>query len=127
MQYLDIEELLRLHYQLIEDYGGSHGVRDEGRLQSVIAAPAQKVFGEEQYKSVFEKAALYIGNIVADHPFVDGNKRTAVTTGGIFLLRNHRRLTVSAKELEDFVVHIAINHLDIPTIAAWLEAHSKAA
>jgi death-on-curing protein len=49
VKYLSLEELLRIHHQLIEDFGGSHGVRDEGRLKSVVAAPSQEVFGREQY------------------------------------------------------------------------------
>lgn len=123
MNYLTLEEILRLHFQIIEDFGGSHGVRDEGRLKSVEAAPQQVVFGQEQYETVFEKAAVYIRNIVADHPFVDGNKRTAITSGGIFLARNKHELTADPKELEDFAVWVATERLDVPAIAAWLAAH----
>ncbi|HSX29816.1 MAG TPA: type II toxin-antitoxin system death-on-curing family toxin [Candidatus Saccharimonadales bacterium] len=124
-QYLNIEEILRLHFQVIKDFGGSHGVRDEGRLLSVEAAPQQPAFGQEQYVSIFEKAAVYMRNIIADHPFVDGNKRTAVTACGVFLLRNGYRLTAAPKELEDFAVQIATDHLDVPVITKWLETHSK--
>ncbi len=123
--YLTVEEILRLHFQVIKDYGGSHGVRDEGRLLSVELAPQQIVFGQEQYSTPFEKAAVYFRNIVADHPFVDGNKRTAVTTSVIFLKRNGYKLTARPKELEDFAVKIATDHLDVPAIAAWLQSHSE--
>jgi death-on-curing protein len=75
---------------------------DEGRLISVELAPQQVVFGQEQYETVFEKAAVYFRNIIADHPYVDGNKRTATTVCGIFLSRNGHRLTAAPKELEDF-------------------------
>ena len=75
IQYISLEEILRIHFQVIEDYGGSHGVRDEGRLKSVVNAPKQEVFGEEQYSSLFDKAAVYLRNIIGDHPFSDGNKR----------------------------------------------------
>ncbi|HUS25935.1 MAG TPA: type II toxin-antitoxin system death-on-curing family toxin [Nevskiaceae bacterium] len=122
--YLDIEEILRLHFQVVEDFGGSHGVRDEGRLQSLVAAPKQSAFGQEQYVSMAEKAAVYFRNIVADHPFVDGNKRTAVTACGVFLMRNGWQLTCTPKALEDFAVRVATDHLDIPAIAAWLKTHS---
>lgn len=123
--YLTIEEILRLHFQVIKDYGGSHGVRDEGRLLSVEQAPQLTVFGKEQYKTVLEKAAVYLHNIIADHPFVDGNKRTAVTACGVFLIRNNKRLVASPKELEDLAVRIATDHLDVSAIAAWLEGRSK--
>ena len=123
MRYLTIEEILRLHFQIITDFGGAHGVRDEGRLQSVIVAVRQEVFGQEQYPTIHEKAAVYLRNIIGDHPFSDGNKRTAVTVCGVFLLRNDIRLTAEPKDLENFTVRVATDHLDIPTIAAWLEAH----
>lgn len=124
MHYFTIEDVLLLHFKIIDDYGGSHGVRDEGRLHSVVAAPQQEVFGEQLYPTPFEKAAVYIRGIIADHPFVDGNKRSAITIGVILLARRHYTMTATPKELEDFAVHVAVDHLDIPHIAAWLKAHS---
>jgi death-on-curing protein len=123
-KYLSLEEILRLHFQLIEDYGGSHGVRDEARIKSVVDAPRQEVFGTEQYETVYKKAAVYIRNIIGDHPFVDGNKRSGITVAGVFLLRNGMKLTVTPKELEDFAVAVAVEHLDVPAIAAWLQQHA---
>lgn len=120
--YFTIEEILRLHFQLIEDFGGSHGVRDEGRLKSVAEAPRQNVFGKEQYPTLYEKAAVYLRNIIGDHPFSDGNKRTAITICGIFLSRNEKHLFARPKELEDFAVKISTDHLEVAEIAAWLEA-----
>lgn len=124
-QYLSIEEILRLHFQVVEDFGGSHGVRDEGRLASVVTAPKQDIFGSEQYPSIFEKAAVYFRNIIGDHPFSDGNKRTAVTVCGIFLHRNGKHLIATQKELEDFTIKIAVEHLDTETIADWLIKHTQ--
>lgn len=125
LNYLDLEEILRLHHQIIEDFGGSHGVRDEGRLKSVAEAPMQEVFGTEQYASVFEKAAVYLRSIIGDHPFVDGNKRSALTVCGVFLIRNKHPLKADPLGLDDFTVRIATDHLGIPEIAVWLESHSK--
>lgn len=123
IKYLSLEEILRLHFQLIEDFGGSHGVRDERRLLSVVEVPKPEAFGAEQYKTIHGKAAVYLRNIVGDHPFTDGNKRTAVTACGIFLRRNDKRLTASQKGLEDFTLVAANNHLEITEIAEWLEGH----
>lgn len=122
--YLTVEEILLLHFNLIEEFGGSHGVRDENRLKSVEDAPKQEVFGQEQYPSLYEKAAVYLRNVIGDHPFSDGNKRTAVTACGIFMSRNGQTLNSTPKQLEDFAVKVATDHLDIETIAAWLKAHS---
>src|SRR5437667_10266499 len=107
VKYLSLEEILRLHFQLIEDFGGSHGVRDEGRIMSVVETPKLEAFEVEQYPSIGEKAAVYLRNIIGDHPFTDGNKRTAVTACGIFLHRNDKRITPSQKELEDFTLQVA--------------------
>ena len=125
MHYLSVEEILRLHFQVIKDFGGSHGVRDENRLKSVVDAPRLKVFEHEQYSSLHEKAAVYVRNIIGDHTFIDGNKRTAVIVGGIFMMRNGSKLRASPKELEDLAVAVAAEHLDVPAIAAWLKAHSS--
>lgn len=125
IQYLSVEEILRLHFQIIEDFGGSHGVRDENRLKSVVNAPRQEVFGKEQYPTVYEKAAVYLRNIIGDHPFSDGNKRTALTVCGIFLARNGKSLTTSLNEVEDFTVNVATDHLSVVDIALWLEHHTN--
>ena len=122
--YLSLEEILRLHFQVIEDFGGTHGVRDEKRLASLTLAPQQEVFGAKQYPDIFQKAAVYARNLIGDHPFVDGNKRTAVTTAVIFLNRNSYELIAKPKELEDFAVKIAVSKLGVPEIAAWLKKHS---
>lgn len=124
MNYLDIEEILQLHFQIVHDFGGSHGVRDERRIQSVFEAPKQSIFGKDQYETVYEKAAVYIRNIIGDHPFSDGNKRAAITVAGIFLMRNGRHLTATPKDLEDYAVRVAVERIDIEAIAMWLEANT---
>lgn len=124
MQLFTAEEILLLHFKIIEDFGGSHGVRDEGRLKSVVSAPSQSAFGQEVYDTAYKKAAVYLRNIIADHPFIDGNKRTAITLAGIFLQRHAVMLSASPKDLEDFAVQVAVEHLDIPAIAQWLQTNS---
>lgn len=124
IKYLNIEDILQLHFNIIEEYGGAHGIRSEERLQSVIEAPQLTVFGAEQYTGDYNKAAVYIRNIIGDHPFVDGNKRTGITSGSVFLLTNGYKLTATPKQLEDFAVSIAVDNLDIETIASWLQSNS---
>lgn len=122
---LTLEEILRLHFQVIADFCGLHGVRAENRLKSVVLAPKQEAFVQKQYEIIEEKAAVYLINIIGDHPFIDGNKRTAVTVCTIFLSRNNRKITPSPKELEGFAVWVAVERLDVPVIAKWLETHSQ--
>jgi death-on-curing protein len=124
MWYFNEEEILLLHYKLIERFGGSHGVRDIERLRSVVHTPKQSVFGTDQYESLFEKSAVYIRNIIGDHPFVDGNKRSGISAGIFFLNKNGAALDIKRGELEDFAVRVAVDKLDVPEIAKWLQDHS---
>jgi death-on-curing protein len=125
MRYLTAEELLLIHYKLIERYGGSHGVRDIKRLASAAVAPVQEVFGAQQYPDIWQKAAVYARNIIADHPFTDGNKRTGMTAAAMFLKRNGYEFSTKPGELEDFAVKIATEHPDVQPIAAWFKAHAN--
>ncbi len=124
MKYVEAEEILLIHHQLIERYGGSHGTRDLSRVKSAALAPQQIVFGEEQYKGVFEKAAVYMRNLISDHPFHDGNKRTGVAAAAMFLKKNGYSLKAKEGEIENFAVHIAIKKPKIAEITAWLKNHA---
>lgn len=73
--FLDLNQIIRLHTQLIDRYGGQSGIRDTGLLQSAIAMP-RAGFGETYlHKDLFEMAAAYLFHLVQNHPFLDGNKR----------------------------------------------------
>ncbi len=123
MTVLTLEHLLELHALAFEITGGSHGLRDLGRLEAAIATQTQNVFGEELYPSVSDKAAALIRGIIADRPFVDGNKRTAMLTGLTFLRLNGIKFSFKVGEIEDFAVEIETKRLDVPLIANWLNNH----
>jgi len=126
MKWLDLDDLELIHMQIIDASGGSQGTRDRGRLESALAGMRQEVYGEELYKTIFEKAAVLLRGIIADHPFVDGNKRTGVMSALIFLNYNgYETNKLKDKNLEDFAVKVAVEHLEIHTIAQWLKACSK--
>ena len=126
MKKLTITDIELIHMQVIDVSGGSHWVRDKNRLESALASQFQEVFGEDLYPTVYEKAAVLTRGVIADHPFVDGNKRTGLMAGLVFLnLNGIDTSELSDKELEDFAVQIAVERLDVPVIAAWLKAHSK--
>lgn len=125
MKLLTLEQLLQIHVLLVEETGGSQGLRDLGRLESVIATQTQNVFGEELYDGLLEKAAALIRGIVADHPFVDGNKRTAMLAGLTFLSINAVSFNGPEGSVEDFAVKIAVDKLDVKTIAQWLVVNCK--
>ena len=121
---LTLEQLLELHALVIEASGGSTGLRDLGRLEAAIATQTQNVFGEELYTSIVDKAAAIIRGIIADHPFVDGNKRTAMLVGLTLLELNDINFAAKPGEIEDFAVEIATRHIDVPQISEWLNLHS---
>jgi len=82
------EIILHLHELSIIEFGGSHGLRDEGLIESAVARPYQTFGGEDLYQTVYEKAAALVQSIIINHPFVDGNKRTALATCLVFLDEN---------------------------------------
>jgi death-on-curing protein len=125
MKLLTLEQLLQLHALVVDRTGGSMGLRDIGRLESAIATQTQNVFGEELYPSVIEKSTAIIRGIIADHPFVDGNKRTAMLAGLALLKTNGVLFVAQAGEIEDVAVKIAVARLDIPVIVMWLHEHTK--
>jgi len=126
MKYIALEQLLQLHVLAVEQFGGSDGLRDLGRLEAALASQRQEVFGKELYQGVDEKAAALCRGIIGDHPFVDSNKRTAMLVAITFLEINDTQFVAKMGEVEDFAVKVAVDRLDVPAIAAWLRAHSKA-
>lgn len=123
MIVLSLEHLLELHALVLTETGGGEGLRDLGRLEAAIATQTQNVFGEELYSSLADKAAAIIRCIISDHPFVDGNKRTAMLAGLTLLKLNDLKFQANIGEIEDFVVKIATDRLDIKEISKWVGGH----
>ena len=127
MNYLTPEQVLFIHYLIIEETGGSHGIRDIPLLQSAVARPMAVFNDTDLYPDLFTKAAALMHSNIKNHPFVDGNKRTAVTAASIFLLRNSFKITASNKELEQFTLKISSTNTGIEEIAKLFKKHSAQA
>ncbi len=125
MIFLTLEQLLELHALVTGETGGSNQLLDIGRLEAAVAVQTQNVFGEELYSSIYEKSAALIKTIITGHPFLDGNKRTAMLAGLTLLELNDVKFRAKKGEIEEFAVRIAKEGLGIAEIAAWLEAHSQ--
>lgn len=125
MQYLTSQQIKIINQILIHETGGSFGVRDNYTISSLEFLPQQTTYGEELYKGVFVKGALYIRNIIMNHPFLDGNKRTGMACGLTFLELNNYKLIVKDGEIEDFAVKVVIDKLELKDIANWLEKNSQ--
>lgn len=122
MIYLSYEDVVELHRVLIKKFGGLPGFRDKGLLESALVTPMMAVFGEELHKSVYDKGAAYLFSISRNHPFNDGNKRTAASVTLIFLRVNGKTPQYDAEEYSDFVADIAEGKFSIQDISNYLES-----
>lgn len=125
MTALTAAQVLFLHARIIEEIGGSHGIRDIGALESALARPFAAFGGMEAHGALEAKAAALLEAIVINHPFVDGNKRTAIAATGLFLLRNGRQLMASNEEAAEMVFGVADGRLRHPDIAEWIRMHTS--
>jgi len=125
MKYLTPQDILVIHSEVVDATGGSHGIRDLGLLISTTERPKAAFAGKEAYKTIFEKAAVYLESLVSYHVFTDGNKRTGIVASARSLFINGYELKASNKELERFVLKVAIKKLDIPQISKWLKENSQ--
>ena len=123
-RYLSEEEIVLIHNRIVDETGGLHGIRERHAIQSVVEQPRQAVFGKELYQSLHLKAAVYARNIIAHHPFLDGNKRTGIAVASVFLADNG--LVVNAEEGDFFALalHIAEEKWEYEAIAAWFAART---
>jgi death-on-curing protein len=120
--FLRLEDVLEIHRQIIETTGGSAGVRDVGILDSAIHRPRASFGGVLLYADLPNQAAALLHSIAMNHPFVDGNKRTAFTAMDVFLRLNGMRLNASEDEKYIFVMAVASGQLAFPAIVQWIAA-----
>lgn len=110
---------------MVKRFGGSPGIRDIGLVESAMARPQASFDGQDLHPTVFDKAAALLQSLLKNHPFVDGNKRTALTSAGIFLLLNGCTLLNSHEDEVSFAIAVGNEHLTIDAIADWLKTHSQ--
>lgn len=107
VKYLDLNRVLRLHELVITQSGGSVALLSRPMLEAAIAQPPMACFGVESHPDFPSKAAAYLFHICKNHPFEDGNKRTAFVTAEVFLKLNGFSLMGSVDELEQFTLGVA--------------------
>jgi death-on-curing protein len=126
MKYLTPEQVLFIHARLIDEFGGAHGVRDLGILLASVARPQATFDDLELYPNVYGKAAVLMDSLIRNHPFLDGNKRTGITSASLFLSLNNATLVASNEELIHYTMACAKSELTIEEIATGLEERSRA-
>lgn len=123
MKRLSKEQILMLHSQLIEEYGGSDGVRDYNLLDSALENPFQSFGGEELYPTLQEKAARLGYGLIKNHCMIDGNKRIGTHAMLVFLAINGIELDYTQKELYETILAIADGSLEYEDLLKWILEH----
>mgnify|MGYP001591471064 CR=1 FL=1 len=124
-RFLFLDEVIQIHADQIERYGGSPGVRDADLLSSAVGM-AEAGFGDQYLHSdLFEMAAAYLYHIVQNHPFIDGNKRVGVMAAFTFLKLNGLTLRANDTEFESVVLDVAQGKLGKAAIAAFFRRHTR--
>ena|SRR5690606_9595158 len=114
------DEVLAIHDILLSRFGGRQGVRDEGLLDSAINRPFQTFDGKELYPSAIDKAAAVFESIVTNHPFIDGNKRTAYVLMRLVLRESNLSLVSDEDDKYDFVILAASGKISFKEIRDWI-------
>lgn len=125
MKYHSPEQVLFIHSRIIDQTGGAHGCRDLRLLQSAVSRPKATFGGRELDPDLFHKTAALMESIACNHPFIDGNKRSAIVSTGLFLEKNGYRLSATQKELERFTLSVAIRRLQVEELVAWFRTHTE--
>ena len=120
-EFLTIAEIYRMQHQLIEMFGGIHGVRDQAAVEAAAFRPQTGY-----YQSIEEEAAALMESFALNHGFLDGNKRIAFTAADVFLRRNGFYIDVGAEEGHAFIEgSIARQTFRLPKIVDWIRPHLK--
>lgn len=125
IRFITIDQVLFIHDQMVKRFGGSFGIRDMGLIESAVARPQASFGGKYLYKSIFDQTAALLQSLLKNHAFVDGNKRTALTSAGLFLKINHYTLINNHKDEIEFAVKVDNGNLSVEQISKWLKEHTK--
>lgn len=127
VRFLGFDEVLALHTDQIERYGGAAGVRDLGLLESAVATAEAMFGGAYLHATVPEMAAAYLFHLAQNHPFVDGNKRVAAAATFMFFFVNDLVLDCSEGELVQLTMGVAAGKVTKADAAVFLSAHVRPA
>lgn len=123
MKLLSLEQVLKLHDDLVETFGGAPEIHDLGLLESALAAPFQTFGGEDLYPSLQAKAAQLGFGIASNHAFEDGNKRTGAHVMLVFLALNGVELEYTQEELAAVFLAVANGKMDSTSLLQWVLDH----
>lgn len=122
--FLELAEVLHIHADQVDRYGGDPSIRDAGLLESAVAMPRATFGGEFLHRDLFKMAAAYLFHIVQNHPFVDGNKRTGTASALVFLDMNGISMDADVDALVVLVLDVAEGRANKARIAEFFRSHS---
>jgi death-on-curing protein len=118
---INIDLVKFFHNILIDQFGGSKGLRDHKALEAALSRPFTTFDGKDLYPSIIEKSAALVESLVKNHAFIDGNKRIGYVMMRFYLLENGFEITASQKEKYSFIIDISKGKLSFIQIKDWIE------
>jgi death-on-curing protein len=125
MRYLTLNEVLEIYSHVMQQSGGTIGIRNIGSLESALAQPRMTFGGEELYPTIVEKASALGFSLIQNHPFIDGNKRTGHAAMEVFLILNGFEIDASTDEQEQVILRVASGKISREEFTDWLRTHIK--
>lgn len=124
MHFLSLEQVLKLHHQIIIQSGGADGIRDQAALESAVAQATMTFDGQDLYPTLAEKAAALGFSLINNHPFVDGNKRIGHAVMEATLLLNGYEIQADTDEQEITVLAVAAGEMSRNDFTDWVSRHT---
>ena len=123
--FLTVEHVLAIHDRMIREFGGDSSLRDSGLLESAVMMPAAQFGGRFLHNGIPAMAAAFLFHLCKNHPFVDGNKRTALASAEVFVLLNDMRLTATDDELGEITLGVAMGDISKEEVTSFFRDHVK--
>ena len=123
--YLSLKQILLLQESQLRAFEGSAGLRDLGGLESAVARPQMTFGGEDLYPELPDKAAALMHSLVANHPFVDGNKRVGAMAAELFLAINRVQLVATDREVIETTLAVARGEVSAEALAIWIRQRTR--
>ena len=121
---LTLQDICELHTQLEGSFILSPGIRDKNLLASAVKTPFQTFMGNDLYPSIYDKAAQLCYGIANNHPFTDGNKRTALHSMYVYLIINGYDITAIQQDVENLIINVAAGRMDNTELSKWLQENT---
>jgi len=123
VKYLTPQNVIQIHFEIVEETGGLQGLRDLGLLESAVLRPQATFGSKDLYPTLVLKSTALVHSLLLNHVFTDGNKRTATLSMIEFLIINKKSFKATNKEIVDFALWIENKKPMIEEIAKWVEKH----